>query len=156
MRRIAVDALIDLTLRIHYWLSCIFAWDNWLSRIPEHKRVPKSAIVKKGRFYSTIHSAPGENRDHAQSRARRISFNRFICDCIYEIVELLDCFHSRGINPLTSESLEEYLKQNLTVVAMWSNKDCLNCDLEDYTMYKMVYTFSDYDNVHLLIFYQCR
>ena len=25
-----------------------------------------------------------------------------------------------------------------------------------YTMYKMVYTFSDYDNVHLLIFYQCR
>ena len=62
---------------------------------------------------------------------------------------LFDCFDSRGINPLTSESLEEYLKQNLTVVAMWSNKDCLNCDLEVYTMYKMVYTFSDYDNVRL-------
>lgn len=57
------------------------------------------------------------------------------------------CFDSRGINQLTSESLEEYLKQNLTVVAMWSNKDCLNCDLEVYTMYKMVYTFSDYDNI---------
>ena len=62
---------------------------------------------------------------------------------------MFDGVQCRGINPLTSESLEEYLKQNLTVVAMWSNKDCLNCDLEVYTMYKMVYTFSDYDDVHL-------
>ena len=48
---------------------------------------------------------------------------------------------------LTSESLNEYLQKNLTVVAMWSNPDCLHCDLEIYTMYKMVYSFMDYDNV---------
>ena len=47
------------------------------------------------------------------------------------------------------------MQQNLTVVAMWSNPECLHCDLEIYTMYKMVYLFMDYENVVLVDSLHC-
>ena len=52
-----------------------------------------------------------------------------------------------GVNPLTNEKLDSYLSSNLTVIAMWSNKDCADCDLELYTLFKMVYSYSDKEEV---------
>ena len=52
-----------------------------------------------------------------------------------------------GVNPLTNEKLNSYLSSNLTVIATWSNKDCVDCDMELYTLFKMVYSFSDKEEV---------
>ena len=59
------------------------------------------------------------------------------------------CFYNSGINPLNSDKLEEYLKANLTVIAMWSNKECMSCDVEIFSMYKMIYTYQDHEDVKM-------
>lgn len=66
------------------------------------------------------------------------------------------CFYYRGINPLNTEKLDEYLKANLTVIAMWSNKECTTCDLEIFTMYKMIYWYQDYEKVLFFNLLECR
>ena len=57
------------------------------------------------------------------------------------------CINCSGINPLNTAKLEEYLKANRTVIAMWSNKECTTCDLEFFTMYKMIYSYQEYEDV---------
>lgn len=64
-----------------------------------------------------------------------------------DVVACVSCFMGRGVNPLTDEKLNSYLSSNLTVIAMWSNKDCVDCDVELYTLFKMVYSFSDKEEV---------
>ena len=35
----------------------------------------------------------------------------------------------------------------MTVVAMWSNKDCIDCEMELFVLFRMVYSYSDYEVV---------
>ena len=52
-----------------------------------------------------------------------------------------------GINTLNEEKLNYYIESNLTVVAMWNNKKCRNCDLELFTLWKMPYSYVEYSDV---------
>lgn len=52
-----------------------------------------------------------------------------------------------GINSLSEEKLNEYIESNLTVIAMWNNKKCRNCDLELFTLWKMPYSYVEYSEV---------
>lgn len=52
-----------------------------------------------------------------------------------------------GINSLSEEKLNEYIHSNLTIIAMWNNKKCRNCDLELFTLWKMPYSYVEYSNV---------